>query len=360
LAKIINIATEVPPNAHPQQQILSFMNKAHQLNDVEARKLRMLYHASAINQRHSVIADYGLPPEQWQFYNPDFSAFPTIEERQKKYDEYALVLSAGAARNCMQDIVAANAITHLITVSCTGMSAPGLDLQLMEALQLPSTTFRTSVNFMGCYAAIHALKLADALCAQDAQHKVLVVCTELCTLHFQKEATNDNLIANMLFADGCAAMLVVNDQAKEKGLRIQSFYSEVQAVGKNDMSWQLGKHGFLMQLSGYVPDLIEADFQQFASVGLAKAGLQQDRIQFWAIHPGGKAILQAIANSMQLESSHLQTSYDVLANYGNMSSATILFVLQRQMQKMKTDDYVFAAAFGPGLTQESFVARYDG
>ena len=141
------------------------------------------------------------------------------------YQQHAAQLSLQAITKCVENFTGNN-ITHLITVSCTGMSAPGLDLELLELLQLPATTFRTSVNFMGCYAAIHALKMADAFCKADKNANVLIVCTELCTLHFQKEHTIDNMTSSMLFSDGAAAVLVSGND-EQKGLTIDHFYSTV-------------------------------------------------------------------------------------------------------------------------------------
>ncbi|MFL5773754.1 MAG: type III polyketide synthase, partial [Flavisolibacter sp.] len=141
-------------------------------------------------------------------------------------------------------------ITHLITVSCTGMSAPGLDLQVMELLDLEKNIFRTSINFMGCYAAIHALKIADLICKASPDAQVIVVCTELCTLHFQREATMDNITSSLLFGDGSAAALITHDNHPEDGLILDDFHSEIISKGKRDMAWELSSSGFLMTLSG--------------------------------------------------------------------------------------------------------------
>jgi len=247
-------------------------------------------------------------------------------------------------------------ITHLITVSCTGMSAPGLDLELLELLNLPATTFRTSVNFMGCYAAIHALKIADAFCKADKKANVLIVCTELCTLHFQKEHTVDNMTSSMLFSDGAAAVLVTGDDEQE-GLKIDNFYSMVSLKGKKDMAWELSSKGFLMTLSGYVADMIEEDFDGLVQQALISAGLKKQDITHWCIHPGGKKIVEAVHKSLGFTNGQLQSCYDVLKDYGNMSSPTVLFVLENIMNALnkKEKNTIFGAAFGPGLTMETFI-----
>jgi predicted naringenin-chalcone synthase len=243
-------------------------------------------------------------------------------------------------------------------VSCTGMSAPGLDLEIVSSLGLPNTVFRTSVNFMGCYAAIHALKLADALCNSDAAAKILIVCTELCTLHFQREPTMNNLLSSLLFSDGSAAVLVTRDDHPAKGIHLDGFYSEIMPKGKKDMSWQLSSTGFQMGLSSYVPELIEEDFAGLVRHALEKYHIPREKVGHWCIHPGGKKILEAIHKSMHFTNGHLDTSFQVLKEYGNMSSATILFVLERMLSAFDygRPNVVFGAAFGPGLTMESFVA----
>jgi predicted naringenin-chalcone synthase len=232
----------------------------------------------------------------------------------------------------------------------------------MELMELPNQTIRTSVNFMGCYAAVHALKLADAFCSSSTNANVVVVCTELCTLHFQKDVSPDNITASLLFADGCAAMLVQSDASKEKGLRVRSFFSDVSYKGKKDMAWKISSKGFLMTLTGYVPDLIREDFNSLTTKALDAAGLKETDITHWCIHPGGKKILEAIAKSLGLEDEDLKYSYEVLRNYGNMSSATILFVLKKILEEIphsKERPVIFGAAFGPGLTMETFTATYD-
>jgi predicted naringenin-chalcone synthase len=338
--------------------ILSFMQTVYALPPDEARKLRFMYAQSGIGQRYSVLPDYSRPLHDWKFYpaTENLEPFPTLEQRMAVYAKQAPLLSVDAIRNCLAHISTPQAVTHLITVSCTGMSAPGLDLQVMELMELPKTIFRTSVNFMGCYAAIHALKLADAICKNDRSAHVLIVCTELCTLHFQKEATMDNMASSLLFGDGAAAALVTHDGAAPAGLQLDGFYSEVKPKGKRDMSWELSSTGFLMTLSGYVPELIEEDFEQIVNHALAQQGKSPSDISHWCIHPGGKKILQAIHKSLGFTNGQLQTSYDVLQEVGNLSSATILFVLKRMLQG-KGPVNLFGAAFGPGLTVETFTAH---
>jgi predicted naringenin-chalcone synthase len=315
-----------------------------------------LYQQSSIQQRYSVVADYSRPVNEWKFYpqTENLEPFPSLEQRMALYHRYAPLLSVDAIRDCLHNVAHHYEITHLITVSCTGMSAPGLDLQIMELMDLDKNIFRTSVNFMGCYAAVHALKLADAFCKSDTKAKVLIVCTELCTLHFQREATIDNITSSLLFGDGSAAVLVCNNGST--GIEISGFHSEVIPKGKRDMAWELSSSGFLMTLSGYVPELIEEDFLAVVTKALMPSGIKVVDIQQWCIHPGGKKILEAIEHSVGITKENLILSYDVLANYGNMSSATILFVLKDIMHLKQKGQNIFASAFGPGLTVETFTA----
>ena len=273
----------------------------------------------------------------------------------KIFRKHAAPLALQAINDCLkacQD----QKVTHLITVSCTGMSAPGLDLELVELLNLPVNIWRTSINFMGCYAAIHALKIADAICKADARAKVLIVCVEFCTLHFQKDYTPDNVSGGILFADGAAAVLITGDTTSE-GMTIEHFYSSVSLRGKDDMAWELSSSGFLLNLSSYVPDLIREDFESFVDDALSGSSIAKDEITHWCIHPGGKRILEAVHNSLHFTNGQLKHSYDVLNDYGNMSSPTILFVLKNIWQALDRTrrSHIFGAAFGPGLTLETFI-----
>lgn len=335
------------------------------MDEIGNRKLKFLYHQSAIETRYSVIPDYSLVANEWQFYpaSENLEPFPNLELRMKWYDKTAPSLSVKAIEKCIHHKINKNEISHLITVSCTGMSAPGLDLQIMEMMNLPVNIFRTSINFMGCYAAIHAMKLADAFCKNDKKAKVLIVCTELCTLHFQKNATVDNIASSLLFGDGSAAILVAHHEDKLEGLMIKDFYSQVGFNGKDHMSWELSSSGFLMKLSGYVPELIEQDFNRLLENALLNADMDEEDISHWCIHPGGKRILSSIEKSTSISAEDLQYSYRVLNDFGNMSSPTILFVLKEILNSLEKNKEkmtnIFGAAFGPGLTMETFILSND-
>ncbi len=365
MSKIVSIATAVPAYKHAQEDIFDFANAIHSSNEEESRKLKFLYRHSGIRTRYSIIPDYSSSIGQREFYSKqkNLEPFPNLEKRMEWFGEHAGKLSVEAIQDCIQSKIPKERITHLITVSCTGMSAPGLDLEIMEAMGLAQDIFRTSVNFMGCYAAVHALRLADALCKNDTTANVVVVCTEFCTLHFQKEQTIDNLTSTLLFADGSAAVLVQHDSSKNKGLILKSFFSNVAFNGKKDMSWKLSSKGFLMTLSGYVPALVKEDFDNLIAKALDKAGITKNEINYWCMHPGGKKIVEAISQSLDLRKDELKYSYEVLNDYGNMSSPTILFVLKKILEELQAkeesnNENILGAAFGPGLTMETFIATY--
>ena len=362
MSKIISIGTALPAYKNNQDDILKFMQLVYAMDSKENRKLKYLYQHSGIEHRYSVIPDYCCDINEWRFYpqTENLEPFPSLEQRMRLFSAYAAPLSIEAIGNCTQGYINTNEITHLVTVSCTGMSAPGLDLQVMELLDLPKNIYRTSVNFMGCYAAIHALKIADAICAQEKNAKVIIVCTELCTLHFQKEPSMDNILSSLLFGDGSAAILVTGDDHPKTGLRLDHFYSEIITKGKQDMSWSLSSSGFFMTLSGYISELLEKDFNPLVTKALEKAGIEKNEISQWCIHPGGKRILDAIYRSLGFENGELNHSYETLKEIGNVSSATILFALKKFMQtNLSSGQRVFGAAFGPGLTMETFVATSE-
>jgi predicted naringenin-chalcone synthase len=356
LSKIIAIGTALPPFKHEQEDILSFMKQLYAFNEQDHRKLRFLYRHSGIEHRYSFIPDYSRPLPDWKFYphSESMEPFPSLEMRMQWFNRYAPSLSLEAIRKCLDHKIKAEEITHLISVSCTGMSAPGLDLQVMELLDLPKHIFRTSVNFMGCYAAIHAMKLADHICRSTPDAKVLIFCTELCTLHLQKEPTVDNLASGLLFGDGSAAALITGDTHPAKGIRLDHFYAEVAPKGKKDMSWELSSTGFQMTLSSYVPDLIEEDMAALVNRALEAGKLHRDDIEHWCVHPGGRKILEAMEKSVHINPAQLNNSYRVLQQNGNMSSATILFVLKEWLHA-PVGEHIFGVAFGPGLTMETFI-----
>jgi len=353
LPYINSIGTANAPFAHSQKEILDFMLEMYQVPQEDIEKIKRLYDRSEIETRYSAIEDFSLPKSKWEFIEKDKKT--SIENRMKKYFEIAPSLCEKAVRKCIPVESELSTITHLITVSCTGISAPGLDIQLIQLLDLPTTIHRTSVNFMGCYAAIHALKQANAICKSQANARVLIVDVELCTIHFQDDYTMDNIAASLLFGDGAAAVLVSN----EKGIySIEDFYSEVALDGYNDMAWNISSTGFLMTLSGYVPSIIASNIEPMLLNSLKKMNIKKEDIQHWAIHPGGKKIVTEIEKVLNLNSKDVEISRSILNDFGNMSSVTILYVLKKMQEQIKApNETIYSIAFGPGLTIESMFLK---
>ena len=352
MSYIIHIGTSVPSHKNEQSAIQQFMLKMNDGSPTDKRKMGLMYARSGIETRYSVIPDYSCEASERAFFskNEDLEPFPSIEKRMAKYQETALPLAVKAVENTFGTSKLPDGITHLISVSCTGMSAPGLDVELVQALKLPTDIHRTSVNFMGCYAAIHALKQADAICKSEEKAKVLIVLVELCTLHFQKENKLDFITSNLLFGDGAACCLVENSNS---GMQMEGFYSKLFLESQESMGWHISSHGFLMSLKQEVPTLIEDNIADFVETSLSRNNIKKNEIQNWAIHPGGRKILDVTAKSLGIGSDAISESYQVLKNYGNMSSCTLLFILEK-IKKDKSGR-TFVAGFGPGITMESLI-----
>ncbi|MEO1050233.1 MAG: type III polyketide synthase [Bacteroidota bacterium] len=349
-----------PPHRIKQSQIAEFMIKAHDFKQVQEKtRLEALYRATGIEYRYSVLEDYGLETG-FKFYpnSPDLEPFPRTEDRSLLYRAEALELSQNAIKNCLNKVpdFEVDNVSHLITVSCTGMYAPGLDIDLVKELGLSTAIKRTAVNFMGCYAAFNAIKLADSIVKADEKAHVLVVCVELCSIHFQKNPSEDNLLANSLFGDGAAAMLVSNQPQSQISIQPQAFHNDLLFGGENEMAWAIGDFGFEMKLSAYVPDIIQKGIATLLEQLFAKTGKTDETVDYYAVHPGGKKILKVIEEEIGISKERNSYAHEVLRQYGNMSSPTILFVLEKIMEVLTIEDNhkeILALAFGPGLTLES-------
>ncbi|PRY04629.1 putative naringenin-chalcone synthase [Pontibacter ummariensis] len=361
---ICAIGTANPPHKIPQMQIADFMAAALQFDERDTRKLKALYRVSGIGQRYTVLEDYTRQNGDFTFYpnTPSLEPFPTVQQRMDLYKQHAVALSEQAIQDCLGQVSAVDLpdLTHLITVSCTGMYAPGLDIELVERLQLPTTVQRTAVNFMGCYAAFNAIKLADSICKANPEAKVMLVCTEICTIHFQKYTEQDHLVSNALFGDGAAAVLMQGQPCQEISLELQSFHCDLAPAGKREMAWHIGDTGFEMTLSSYVPDLIKKGITELTEKLLRGLKTTMSEIKLFAIHPGGRRILEVIEQELGMSRDDNRHAYKVLREFGNMSSATVLFVLKELMENLtrkEQNEPVLSFAFGPGLTLESMLLK---
>lgn len=363
------IGTATPAHRLNQPVIADFMARALALDADGTRKLRALYRVSGIEHRYSVLPDYGRQLGDYEFFpnTPGLEPFPSVSQRMAAYRREALPLALAAVQDSLRQApgVAAASLTHLITVSCTGMYAPGLDIELVQALGLRRDVRRTCVNFMGCYAAVNALRLADSIVRADPAARVLVVSVELCTLHFQKSQAEDHLVSNAIFGDGAAAALVLGQPLPGPApcLALRAFHCGLEPEGTRDMAWHIGDTGFEMTLSGYVPALIEGGMGPLIAGLLHELPVELADIKQFALHPGGRKILEAIEKSLGMTRQDNRFAYQVLRDYGNMSSATVLFVLRALLAAATPADagaLALSCAFGPGLTLEAMLLEVCG
>ncbi len=358
---ITSIGTAVPPYRATQKEYMEFMLSHLTLTSRKSKELQILYRASGIQFRHSVMAEYQF--EMDFFPEPGSNkSFPNVNSRLAIYDKESIKLCVEAARVCLDKSgLAYNEITHLIVVSCTGMRAPGNDISLIEQLGLNSHVERTAINFMGCYGSFNALKVANHIVGHQPEAKVLIVSVELCTLHLQNLSDTDNLLANSLFSDGSGAVLVEGIPRKQS-FELVNFHSDLSLSAKKEMEWDISDSGFLMTLSMNIPGIIKKEINGLTMRLLNKIRMNIDEIDFFAIHPGGRRILEVIQQELGFPEEKNKYSHHVLRNFGNMSSSTILFVFNELLQQVTAADHnknVLSFAFGPGLTMESALLRVN-
>ena len=292
-------------------------------------------------------------------------ASPGTGDRNALFGVAARELAVKLARKTIEGAAgfAAADITHVIFVSCTGFVNPGPDYHIIRELGLSENVQRYTLGFMGCYAAFPGLRMAAQFCDADPKAVVLVMCLELCTLHLQISDQPDSILANSLFADGAAAAIVSARKPLpgHPAFEVRDFSTSLVTSGEQDMAWTIGNNGFNMVLSSYVPDIIGSNIRQMLGEGLQRKGMTLDDIQEWAVHPGGRAILDRVQDSLGLDADALNASREVLRDYGNMSSATVLFVLKELLESAETETALTCAmAFGPGLTVETAVFERVG
>lgn len=352
-----------PEHRFEQSELLEFMSKAHQLTDNDRLRLKKLYEVSGIDFRYSVLPDFGLNPGSFEFFGngPALDPFPGTKARMDEYQRSAKEVATQAVQNLFSGIndFDPSLITHLITVSCTGMYAPGLDIDIQEQFSLSKSIERTGINFMGCYGAFNALKVADYISRADKNAKILIVAVELCTLHFQRESTLQNWLSNALFSDGGGAVLIESEDSRstERAFKLHCFYNQLVSEAKDEMKWNIGNTGFDMYLSSHIPKNIKSKISEVTNALIHKAGIKLEEVTKLAIHPGGRRILDVCEESLDFPADALKHSYETLRQYGNMSSVTILFVLARMLNEAKQGEQVMSFAFGPGLTFESMILK---
>ena len=361
------IATAVPETVYTQNELRDLVKGQPDLERRSQRLVGMIFNASAIAQRHSSIDELRRTPADGPgtFYDPATGRLlpASTGVRNDFYAHAAPKLFIEAARKALAECTAVEPqdVTHVITVSCTGFYAPGPDYNVVRALGMSAQTQRYHVGFMGCYAAFPALKMAKAFCEADPQAVVLVVSAEMCSIHMRVNDDPDTLIGSSLFADGAGAAVISArpDLGSPARLRLDAFETTLTppGVGEADMAWKIADEGFEMVLSTYVPDIIETHIEEALVPLLAHdellSGLPHREIERWAIHPGGRSILDKVQSSLDLTDEQLAPSRAVLRDYGNMSSATVLFILRDLLAQGSEHERLCAMAFGPGLTVET-------
>ncbi|MEX0818179.1 MAG: type III polyketide synthase, partial [Pirellulaceae bacterium] len=344
--QILGIGTAVPEHVMTQDEALAMSAQLICRTDREARLLRMMFRRAGVEKRHTCVPHRVAYDWASDSATPGASAGRSTSERMRLYAAHAGPLAMRAAADSLSVAgVAPDAITHLITVSCTGFDAPGIDVQLLEQLGLPRTTERLHVGYMGCHGALNGLRAARGLVAAEPAAKVLLCAVELCSLHYQLRWDDERILGNALFADGAAAL--VGATATSDGPLAAANGSRLLDQSSDSITWRIGDHGFEMTLSSEVPQLIRQQLRPWLAEWLARHDESFASIKAWAVHPGGPRILDAVEAALELDPHALSASRAVLSQYGNMSSPTVLFILKELLARGTSRPCV-ALGFGPG------------
>ena len=355
LAHINKIATAVPPYDVHQ----AFIAFGRSLLDGDPRRQSLfdrMVERAEIDHRYSYLCPPGSVADRGGIVATDFytrNSFPSTGARMKLFEEQAPLL-AQAAIERLEIGAERSRFTHIIITCCTGFTAPGLDLEIMDRCGLPGSIERSIVGFMGCYAAINGLKLARHIVRSEAKARVLVLNLELCSLHLKETSNLDEILSFLIFADGCAASIVSADPV---GLAMDSFRAVLVPDTRELITWNIGDNGFDMFLSGQVPGTIQDALRGTADEILGGASIAD--IDWWAVHPGGRSVLDAVERAFALKPAALAPSRRVLRTFGNMSSGTVMFVLQ-QMMRASAGTRGCAMSFGPGLIAETMLFHGTG
>jgi predicted naringenin-chalcone synthase len=350
-AFINRIATAVPPN-DVHEAFVRLASRRLEDRPRSARLFERMVRNCGIEHRYSFFRP-ALPEQtsvdEQEFFRP--GRFPDTGERMRFFERYSPALAAEAVER-LELGAERSRVTHLIVTCCTGLVSPGLDLELIGRCGLPGSVERSTLGFMGCHAAINALRLSRHIVRSDRHARVLVVSLELCTLHLQDTNELEQMLSFLLWGDGAAACLVT---AEPPGVSLEGFKAMLAENTRELITWSVGDSGFDMVLSGRVPHVIRETLEQRR--GEILEGRAPRDIDLWAVHPGGRSVLDAVERGLELEPQALSASRDVLATYGNMSSATVLFVLERLMAGSPSDASGCAMSFGPGLVAETMTFR---
>ena len=359
MAKILSIVTLPGKHSASIDRMAEIYDEMHADKEM-VKKMKALIRAGPVQQKHCFLPDFSRFTESPALYR-SFSTLPATAERMHVYKQLAFGIAEKASRLAIQKSNSTTAeITHLITFSCTGLFAPGLGFELADGLLLSPFLKKFTVNFMGCHAAFHALRLAHMIIEGSPQAKVLLVGLEICSLHLTDNKSDDNILANYLFSDGCAACVLGSTHAGA-GLETLDFQSTSFPGSKGLMAWDIGNLGFEMKLNRKLPSLLRKSLNGALKNTFLHFRRDLSEISEFAIHPGGKNILNAFEEALIIPSGKLHSSRETLAQFGNMSSVTILFVLEsllkKQTKRQKEPKIIYAAALGPGISLESAIIR---
>jgi prepilin-type processing-associated H-X9-DG protein len=358
MTAILGMGTANPECHFSQSDATQIADHFFKGDEQNRRLLPVLYKKSTVKKRYSVVlrASEGDLRGRQELYAPVTSSGdvgPGTAERMRFFEQYAGRLALTASQQALKQAgVQASEITHLVTVSCTGLVAPGFDIDLVQSLPLKHDTPRTHVGFMGCHGAINGLRVADAFARNDPAARVLLCATELCSLHYQYQGGAEQIVANALFADGSAALVLGSAEKAANVWSLRNCGTGMIKGSREMMSWRVGDHGFSMTLSPELPALIEDNLRPFMEDWLGRFDLKPKEIRTWAVHPGGPRILRGFQQAMDLTQSDLAASYHILEQFGNMSSATMLFLI-KELQHRKAELPCVAIGFGPGITIET-------
>lgn len=357
-AHILGIGTATPATVITQDAVRDLFIAQPGTERLTSRLIGAAFDQSAIETRHTVLPELVSGGSAFIDAGTRAIGAPLTGARNEVYIREAPGLFADAARDALARArVPASDITHVVTASCTGFFAPGPDFRLVRDLGLAPTVERDHLGFVGCAAAFPALRQASRICAADPSAVVLVVCGEICTIHLRVSPDPEQIVASAVFADGAAAAVVSASPAPgTRTLELDGFGTALTHEGEHEMRWIIGDHGFEMTLTAEVPRIIGREVRDALAPLIDSA---DGAIDHWAVHPGGRSILDRFETAMSLPDDALRPSRDVLRRFGNMSSATVLFILQRMLEDddLRDGRSVLGVAFGPGLTVESALLR---
>ncbi len=360
--RIHGLGTANPPDSVSRTEALAIARLLAGPDVRNSTWLGSIYAGAGVNRRFQIIGGLAMRDALDGTNNTNSPFLPTPQNdgvgpstgvRMERYAREAGPMALRAARDALDQAGGPrDSITHLVTVSCTGFIAPGVDVALIDGLGLCPTIERTHIGFMGCHGALNGLRVASAFATADPAARVLLAAVELCSLHYYYGSAADKLVANAIFADGAAAIVGDSSMGDRGDWTLRGSGSYLIPDSAPDMGWTVGEHGFEMTLSRRVPGLIARHLRPWLESWLNDNGISLGDVPSWAVHPGGPKILAAVEESLALPPEALAVSRGVLADYGNMSSPTVLFVIDR-LRKQNAPRPCVALGFGPGLVAEA-------